>query len=184
MPVPFFQCFLFCLRYASYSWDKNEESRFCDLMHRDVKRWHKLVHEGHFYYVPCPDRDGIQFSWMNMLRDPIERLISMYHYIRHRTRYDKNTKAKNVTGPSKVILNYNQKHNVNYSPAQKREILLTSRQISSGHKRMYSYVPDAALIRLHFLFKASLLLIQSKFWNIPNVLNQIFKFLKTLYINR
>ena len=76
-------------RYASHSWDTVAEENFCKTMTGHSGKVNKqYVHEGHLYFINCPNQEpDHKISWINVVREPIERFISMYNYIRRSTRF-------------------------------------------------------------------------------------------------
>ena len=60
-----------------------------------------LLYEGHFAYQSCPN---VTLNWMNVVRDPIDRMISMFYFLRLKQRWGLAEETpKEVDRPPKVL---------------------------------------------------------------------------------
>ena len=69
------------------------EKKFCDKMRsmdQSAKKSNKKAgYEGHFYFVDCPRLNNLTLDWMNLMRDPVDRFVSGFFYLRLNSRWKK-----------------------------------------------------------------------------------------------
>ena len=77
--------------------------RFCNYLKEYEFGGHYtgLLFEGHFGYIHC---EGVVLNWMNVIRDPIDRMISMFYFLRLKTRWGLSEgRLKDMDRPPQVM---------------------------------------------------------------------------------
>ena len=75
-------------RYSFRPWAKEEESIFVDAI---VNQHKPFVYDRHFYHVDFAlygVRPQDAPAYVNLVRDPIERFVSYFHYMRRENRWE------------------------------------------------------------------------------------------------
>ncbi|XP_037800527.1 heparan sulfate 2-O-sulfotransferase pipe-like [Penaeus monodon] len=59
------------------------------LTHLGVQNWEiPISYDRHMYYVDFAKQGNSRVAWMNIIRDPVERIISEFYFIRVKSRWD------------------------------------------------------------------------------------------------
>ncbi|XP_042890983.1 uncharacterized protein LOC122265656 isoform X1 [Penaeus japonicus] len=59
------------------------------LTHLGVQNWKiPISYDRHMYYVDFAKQGNSRVAWMNIIRDPVERIISEFYFIRVKSRWD------------------------------------------------------------------------------------------------
>ncbi|XP_063601580.1 heparan sulfate 2-O-sulfotransferase 1-like isoform X2 [Penaeus indicus] len=68
------------------------------LTHLGVQNWETPIsYDRHMYYVDFAKQGNSRVAWMNIIRDPVERIISEFYFIRVKSRWDTIESLKKIS---------------------------------------------------------------------------------------
>ncbi|XP_047480303.1 heparan sulfate 2-O-sulfotransferase 1-like [Penaeus chinensis] len=68
------------------------------LTHLGVQNWEiPISYDRHMYYVDFAKEGNSRVAWMNIIRDPVERIISEFYFIRVKSRWDTIESLKKIS---------------------------------------------------------------------------------------
>lgn len=68
------------------------------LTHLGVQNWKiPISYDRHMYYVDFAKQGNSRVAWMNIIRDPVERIISEFYFIRVKSRWDTIESLKKIS---------------------------------------------------------------------------------------